>query len=535
MSGTATLLGTAEKVDTPRGSHRDAVLVDALIALVLGAVAAAVRWHVPADGLFYDDAWQAFGAWKGSLSEIITVGQTQPGFTAGLMVWTRLFGMSTASLVTPALIAGALGPPALYLGLRRFGYARSVAFLVGAALSSAQLHIIYSYHVKTYNFDVLIVLGLALTVWYLARQHWETSTAVAWFVGSTAVGSFSSIALIATGVAGLILVLHSFGDRKRRMAAVAAQAVVALTLFAASSRTYSQARIRGFFAAREGYIDFDPNPITFGREVFNHFWHVADVFPGGVPALALALAGVGLVGAAWRGPLAVPARFLGLMVVVAVGGGVLELIPFGPPRANGRVSLWLVPVMALGLCAALELFRRRVVARTALRVGFDAVVCIAAVLVLISSFGADHPYPAGARSAIRQVMAEAGPDDAIVMTNWTSFSFALYAGTRVGLRPTPERSIGFLPTFADQQLHRHDPATTPEQFDAFVEDVDRVYLVHANVFGLGMGDYLFKLNLELALRGFTRISTRTIETGNVEVWQRQANERGVATLGGESS
>jgi hypothetical protein len=83
---------------------------DALIAVALGAIAFVVRRHVPADGLFYDDAWQAFGAWKGSPSELITVGQTQPGFTAGLMAWTRVFAMGTASLVAPASIAGTLGP-----------------------------------------------------------------------------------------------------------------------------------------------------------------------------------------------------------------------------------------------------------------------------------------------------------------------------------------------------------------------------------------------------------------------------------------
>jgi hypothetical protein len=533
MSGTATLLGTAEELDTPRRSRRQAALLDALVALILGTIAVAVRWHVPADGLWHDDAWQALGAWKGSFTELITVGQTQPGFTVGLMVWTRLFGTSTASLVTPALVAGTLGPPAVYLGLRRFGYARSIAFLVGAALSSAQLHIIYSYHVKTYNFDVLIVLGLALAVWYLARRHWQTSTAVAWFAGSVVVGSFSSIALIATGVAGLILVLHPNDDRMRRAAVVAAQLVVLLTLYVALSSNYSNERIRQWFERWGGYIDFDPNPVTFGREVFNHFWQVADVFPGGSPTLALALAAVGLLVAAWRGPLAVPARFLGLMVVVAVGGSVLGLIPFGPPRVYGRLSLWLVPVMALGLCAALELARHRIAARTTLRTGFDAIVCIAAVLVLISSFGTDHPYPAGARSAIRQVMAEAGPGDAVVITKWTHYPFALYADTAVGLRSTPERSIGFLPTFADQRLLTHDDTTTPEQFDDFVDGVDRVYLVHA-LAGSGQGEYLFKLDLELAFRGFTRVSTRTIDTGHVEVWQRQASEGGVATLGGES-
>jgi hypothetical protein len=522
MSGTATLLGTAEKVDAPRKSHRDAVLVDALIAVILGSVAAAVRWHVPGDGLFYDDAWQAVGARWGSLTELITVGQTQPGFTAGLMVWTRLFGSSTTSLVIPALIAGMLGPPALYLALRRFGSARSVAFLVGAALASAQVHIIYSYHVKTYTFDVLVMLGLALAVRYLARRHWQTSTAVAWFVGSIAVGSFSSIALIGSGVAGVILVVHSSGDRERRVAAVAAQAVVLSLLYLASSRTYSQEQVRRFFAAWDGYIDFDPNPVSLGRDVFDHLWNVADVFPGGIPTLALVAAGVGLLVAAWRGPLAVPARFLGLMVVVAIAGGVLDLIPFGPPRAVGRVSLWLVPAMALGLCAALECARRRVAARATLRFGFDAIVCITAVLVLIGSFRADHPYAAGARSAIREVMAEAGPDDAIVMTEWTSYSFALYGGTPVDLRQTPERSIGFLPTFADRRLHRHDRTTTPGEFDAFVEGVDRVYLVHADVRGRRMNEYLFKLDLELALRGFVRFSRRTIETGYVEVWDRRA-------------
>jgi hypothetical protein len=509
------------------------VLLDALVALILGTVAAAVRWHVPPDGLFYDDAWQALGAAKGSFTELITVGQTQPGFTAGLMVWTRLFGMSTASLVTPALIAGTLGPPALYLGLRRFGYARSVAFLIGAALSSAQLHIIYSYHVKTYNFDVLIMLGLALAIWHLARRRWQVSTAVAWFFGSVVVGSFSSIALVGTGVGGLILVLHSSDDRKLRAAAVAAQAVVLSMLYIASSRTYSQDQIHGFFAARGGYIDFDPNPVSLSRDVFDHLWNVADVFPGGIPTLALVAAGVGLLVAGWRGPLAVPARFLGLMVVVAVAGGVLDLIPFGPPRANGRVSLWLVPVTALGLCAALELVRRRIAARTTLRTGFDALVCIAAALVLISSFGTDHSDPAGARSAIREVMAEVGPDDAVVITNWTSYSFALYSDTPVGLRQTPERSIGFLPKFADQRLHRHDPRTTPEEFDDFVEGVDRVYLVHAKLGALPV-DYLFKVQLELALRGFARVSTETIETGYVEVWDRRAAESSAeATVGSQ--
>jgi hypothetical protein len=522
MTGTATLPRTEAQVPARRTSRLSVALPDALIAVALATIAFIVRRHVPADGLFYDDAWQALGAWKGSPSELITVGQTQPGFTAGLVIWTRLFGMSTAALVTPALIAGTIGPPALFIGLRQFGFSRSIALLAGAALSSAQVHIEYSYHVKTYTFDVLIVLGLALTVWYLARVGWRTSIAAAWFIGSIAVGSFSSIALIATVVAGLILVLHPSGDRKLRVFAVAAQLFVLAMLSLASSRTYSYERIHGFFASREGYIDFDANPVTFSREVFNHFWHVADVYPGGVATLSLALAGVGLLVAAWRGTLAVPARFLALMVVVAVGGSIVELIPFGPPRALGRVSLWLVPAMAVGMCGVLEIARRRVGVRLVWRAGFDAIVCAAAVLVLVSSFGTDHRYAAGARSAIRRAMAEASAGDAVIITWPTTYSFALYADTPVDLRATPERSIGFLPAFADQRLHLHDYATTPDEFNEFVEGVDRVYVVHAIINTRGQSDYLVNLGWELALRGFRPESTRTIETGRIDVWHRQA-------------
>jgi hypothetical protein len=523
MSQTETLPTAEAPVAAGQALRSKVALPDALIAIALATTAFIVRVNVPSDGLFYDDAWQAFGAWKGSFLEFITVGQTQPGFTVGLMGWTRVFGTSTAALVTPALIAGTLGPPALYVGLRWFGHARSIALLAGAALASAAVHIEYSSHVKTYTFDVLIVLGLALVVRQLAGLRWRTSTAVAWFVGSVVVGSFSSIALIATVVAGFVLVLHPSGDRKLRLFSTGAQLLVLTMLFAASSQTYNSELLSGFFAARGGFIDFDPNPITFGKEVFDHFRHVADVFPGRYPTLSVALVVVGLAVAAWRGPLAVPARFLALMVVVAAGGSIVHLIPFGPPGAPGRVSLWTVPAMAVGLCGCLELVRRRAGARL-LRVGFDAIMCIAAALILVGSFGTAHPYAAGGRSATRQVMAEADTGDAVLITRLTTYSFALYADSPVDLRPTPERSVGFLPAFADRRLHLHDSATTPEEFNEFVEGAERVYVVHALLRSRGEGEYLFNLALELTFRGFTRESSRVIERVQVEVWRRQATD-----------
>jgi hypothetical protein len=522
MTGTVTetLPVTSPSGAAPRLGRFKSALPDALIPLALGTVALIVRHHVSADGLFYDDAWQAFGAWKGSLFEVITVGQTQPGFTAGLMLWTRVFGMGTASLVTPAMIAGTLGPPLLYLAFRRFGYARSVAFLAGAALTGAEVHISYSYHVKTYTFDVLIILGLALAVWSLAPRRWATSTAAAWSIGSITIGSFSSIALIGTLVAGVVLVLHPSGDLRRRAAAVAVQLIILSALYLASSRTYNDSLIHDFFAPRGGYIEFDPNPVTFGRELFDHFWNVADVFPGGIPTLSLAFAGFGLVVAAWGGRLAVPARFLALAVVVAVVGSIVDRIPFGPPRAQGRVTLWMVPAIAVGLCTALDVARRRVAGRLTLRAGFDTILWIGAVLVMVSALGTDARYPAGGRSAIRQVMADLRPDDAVLITKRNFYSFALYANTPVHLRPTPERSIGFLPDFPDGRLHLFDFGTRAAELADFVDHVERVHVVYAGNRG-AYGEDMSNLLFGIAMFGFERQSTTTVATGHIEVWQRK--------------
>ena len=131
-------------------------------------------------------------------------------------------------------------------------------------------------------------------------------------------------------------------------------------------------------------------------------------------------------------------------------------------------------------------------------------------------------------------MADSGPDDAVIVTKFTHYIFALYSGTPVDLRATRDRSIGFGPTFGDPRVLAHDDTTTPEQFDHSVEGADRVYLLNAPA-GSGQAEYLFKLDLELALRDFTRVDEATIDTGYVEIWDRQAAEStAAATLGGES-
>ena len=83
----------------------------------------------------------------------------------------------------------------VYLVLRRFGYARSISSLLGAALVASEIHIIYSGRVRSYVIDVLVVLALAAIVPSIARRRWSWRTAVAWLAGAVLVGSLGVFAL----------------------------------------------------------------------------------------------------------------------------------------------------------------------------------------------------------------------------------------------------------------------------------------------------------------------------------------------------
>src|SRR5712692_7257604 len=118
--------------------------VDAFaVAGLLVAAFVARRNVLPRDGLFPDDTWQAFGAARGSLSNFITVGFSAPGFTGALMVWHRLVG-APEQMADLAFVAGVVTPAVLYVALRRFGYVWSISLLLGAALVSENLNIVYS-------------------------------------------------------------------------------------------------------------------------------------------------------------------------------------------------------------------------------------------------------------------------------------------------------------------------------------------------------------------------------------------------------
>ena len=514
-----------------RRSKRRARIVDAVLAIGLFTIALVYRLHFPPDGLFYDDAWQAFGAAEGTLRQFFTIGQTQPGFGLELIAWTRIFGHDASTMVVPAMIAGALGPAALYLVLRRFGYALSIAFLLGASLAVCETAITYSGRVKSYTTDVLVILLLCVILPWLARKRWTPPIAAAWFVGSVAVASVSSFALLASIAAAAVLVLHARQDRKLRLISVGAQAVAVVGLFRVEQGTYNADLLEDFFKPSQAFIEFHLNPVTLGREIIEHLVRVTDVFPGGpglVSVVCMITATVGLVAMARHGAKAIVGRFLVLMVLLAIVGTIAQRVPFGPSYSTRRVALWLAPVVAFGLAVVLQRLYRAAVARgRAQRLMFDVVAFGLAAVVLAGPIGAKRVYPAGAARATHTVMAEAGPDDVVIATRPTIYTFALEAGAPVRLTPTPSLTVGFMPKFADKRLHVIGFLTggVKREIETALKKTDRVFVVHSLADEVGYRPYEKGLANLIKAQGFERQPHRVIGTARVSVWEHAGTEQ----------
>jgi hypothetical protein len=514
-------------IESPRKSRvQSARIVDTLVAVGLFVAALLYRRHFPRDGLFFDDAWQAFGAAEGSFRQLLTVGAIEPGFGVELMAWSRIFGSGASSMVVPAMIAGALGPPALYLVLRKFGYAVSVSLLLGAALTVCETAIVYSGRVKSYTADVLIILLLCVVLPWLARRQWRVRTAVLWTVGSIVLASFSPFALLAIIAAAAILVLHPQDDRKTRLIVAGVQVTLLAALLTAENATHNQADVVDFFKGQDAFIRLSLNPVTLGREIVTHVLHVTDVFPGAPgwsSAVCLVVAMVGVYLIARSGPLAVVGRFFVLMVGLAVVGSIATKFPFGPSSGAFRLTIWLTPIVAIGLAAVLQRVYRAAAARgRGLRLGFDAVAFVCSALLLVSALGVHRAYPAGAAHAARRVMTQAGPGDVVFITRGAMYTFALEAGTPVRLRPTPRLEVGFMPLFADSRLHPLDflGAPTQSEITSALSETKRAYVVDSLVDQNDYRKYRTDLAKLISASGFTLQKRSQVGTATISEWVR---------------
>jgi hypothetical protein len=535
VSGTE--MSVAAEARPVRPSLNLGMAFDVITVAVLGSVAWAARWgSLPSDGLWFDDSWVAAGAILGDPGDLLTVGSSHPGFTAILMVVDRLGGGDLAYLGVPSLVFGAVTPPALYLGLRSFGYERPISALLGGALAVAPVPILYAGRVKGYTLDTLVVLLIVVVIPLLARRTWRWPLAAAWTVGAIAVGTFSGYALVATAAAGLILVLHPAGDRVVRLVAVGVQAVVQAVYFVVlRSKSDADGIEEVLEQAYDAHMSFSWNPLTFGREVLEHLRRLAEVFPadpGGntwwLSLLAL-LSMSGLVLAATRGfrrSETVAGRYLLLLVVTAAVGSLFERFPFGPHNEGtlslgGRHALWMVPALAFGLAAVAHRAGRWAARRDPLRLGFGAILIGAAVGIMVVGYqpAPGAPFP-GSESGARFVDAAIGRDDVVIVTNASVFAYAISTTTPVGVTETPDHQVGFAPVYLDPSIKSigvfaAEPAS-PEEILAWTADADRVFVLANGPLYHG----LKVMRSQLVPAGFRLAESRQLLWSVVDIYHR---------------
>jgi hypothetical protein len=466
---------------------RDLRWLDAGVVAALTVAAYLLRRsEVPHDGLWYDDAWVALGAVRGSVAEIPLTGAAHPGFTLLLWVQHHLLGGDVEHLALLPYVVGIVGPAAIYLGLRRLGYGRTSCLLPAAALVVAAAHVTYSARVKAYPIDTVAVMALAVVLPTLARRRWSRSTAVAWVATAVALGSLSGYLVVASAIAIGILVLHPEGDRVVRVAALAGQGELQGAMVLAGRRYVDLREVEEFMeSGYDAHVERSANPIEMASNVFAHLERVVDVHPGVIgPTAALValvvVAGLvaGTVGGLGRGRALVSRYGLALLGFAAVGG-ILGQFPFGPRTADigtalgatgARHSLWLVPVTAVGTANLVELVLRRIGAArgTAMWVVSRAVVVVAAVGIVWWQWQPPPGYPGPGRRQLAEAAERAMDDGAyLVLDRYTSYQFAVVSDRDFTLVATPEEMVGAFP--------EPDPAESVVLDDLFqADDVARV-------------------------------------------------------------
>jgi hypothetical protein len=317
----------------------------------------------------------------------------------------------------------------------------------------------------------------------------------------------------------------------------------------AIQRTYNAHELEVFWARRhDAYLDFNVNPIRFGAELLEHLSRVAHVFPGNSgwwPTLCVIVALLGLLGAALTkrsSPSTVRARYLLMILLVAIVGGVLDRFPFGPAQGGitlgntflpatfsrgERASLWLIPLLAVGLAVTLQALRKLGADRRWRRVGFDSLAYLIAAIVLIIAVGHDAPPYAipGSESAVRFVQSELGKDDAVLVMQGGHYQFALESDFDASILARPQESIGFVPVFSDPRVHvvefpfdRAVPARVSQRTRNAVSEVDRV-IVYS---GSHIYSFQFVLTQDHVLRseGFRKRATFDFGAEKVWIWEK---------------
>ena len=434
---------------------------DVAIALALVVAAGVTRRHVlPHDGLFGDDAWQAFGAMHASPSNLLTAGFSAPGFTALLSVW-HSFVHRPEALADVAFAAGLVSGAVTFVVLRGFGTSRSISVLVASALVAGRLNVIYSGRVKSYVIDALIVFGLAVVIPRMSRRTWNGRVTVVWVIGAVLIGLFSPFVLVAALVGGVVVLARPSDDLGYRVVGVGTQGFVYAVLTLAVRRTYNVSALQQWWqSTHDGFVVSHSGPFGLVSQSFVHLRRVAVVFSGG-PSWWAVLVLVASVGALVldarmrdRSAQTLRAQHLVLLLLVAFLGGLTKVLPFGPTSDGMRLSLWLVPIFAIGAARALTRFRDVLVRHQVATVIFDLAAIVVAVSVMAFAATDSPHYPqSGARSATDFIETHLTPTSVVFIENDNGvYPYGVATRLHVSVKAQHEK-VAFVPQFNDPRIH----------------------------------------------------------------------------------
>ena len=502
-------------------------------------VAAAVlrRGMLPTDGLWFDDSWVAAGASLGRLSELLTVGTAHPTFTALLMAIDRVGGGNQA-MTMPALVAGTVAPAVLYVVVRWMGSGRPASLLTASVLVVAEIPLLYAGRVKGYVIDVVLVLGLAVVVAWASGRRWRPAGAVAWVLGAWVVAGMSGNMVIATAVAGGLLVLQAHGDRLLRAVAVGVQGLGQLWyLREVDQHVNLDSLDRTIDRVYDSQVDIYANPLRTAEEVLEHLRRIGQLYPGrgagGWLALVVVVAVGGLLLAAVRGRTPVErtvGRYLLALLVVAFIGGVFGVLPFGGRNEldalspGGRYNLWLVGPVAVGATVVLDRLVRLARGHRAKQVVAGVAVALSVAIVAEDGFPPGPParFP-GAASAAQDLDRSLGPDDRAVVLGVGTYAYPIESRFPSEVVATPHYEIGFSAVVDDPRFLTVGAwSPVPDAFDQVGDHVagaDRVFVIATMSF-VGGHDTVSET---LTDAGFERVETRHHQWAFTDVWERRAD------------
>jgi hypothetical protein len=493
------------------------------------------RSALPTTSLWFDDAWVAAGAIHFSPSQLIVAGSAHPGFTVTLRLFHQVFSGDVGRLAYVPFLAGCVAAPCMYLWLRSLRFARSVSLLLAAPLVIGKIPVLYSGRVKPYTLDVVLVIAIFVALPRVAAMTWRWRTAAAWVSGAVIAGSFSGSVMLTTALAAAVLVLHPVGDRVVRVGAMAVQGALQLFLYISYARASDLDGIERFMDTYDGHVDFHANPLDFLDEVLTHMARIADVHPGGsgVALRLLALAAfsglaIGAIRPRHRAEALSSRLALGLILFAFVAS-LFDRFPFGPRSFSlyfpgvspgSRHSLWLVPIMALGLAVALSRIAQRLTG--AARPVFHGATIAASIAVLVFGHGRPFPYPSDeAPRATRVVDEWAASADAVIIADTRVYAYALHTSQAVALVPTPTHQVGFTPAIEDGRFHGLGPWSerrlAPAAIGAIVENAMDV-VVYDAVIGPGSDKLVAPV---MRAEGFTAVDHRAFGNDVVTRWRRE--------------